>query len=948
MSTTATLANPLPNTLVVPPHAPSTETAAIELRAIKSSAARNDVWVGYFNDPAILAAHAKRLNEEGYHIYSPINPILQIDAVVAKLNQPPARGGATGNAGIARRLVLPYDIDAIRGIDEKATTAARAAAETRAAEAQAAAAVAPPEEATKAAQVVAAAEKAVAKLASDPIRHGAATNEERDAARSITQSIVNFWREHRVGPKVLDSGNGFQIFVPIDLPNDSDSEKLVRDVLAVHAVEFETPGVKLDCWSDAARILRIPGYLNVKGPNSDPTRPRRMVKQLNVASGLASREMLEEIRSRRTSTALDKPAPATSPMPEDETPEDEIGKFTLENVETMLAGISERESDFQFEAGKTTSYGPGFYVSCPNADEHSTPDGAIITGDDISSTAVVWVNERGWANFRCQHAHCQEIKWHRFVELTKSGDLQNVITKPWLAYGIHGSGAGAEDGPGLPEGTPFFSDISLAKIFAQEAKGKVAWLDREVWTRYDNGIWKDDPSARGIKFDLGEFLLRQQAVVDQMYPTSTDEEEEAKRARARSAERSRLCSSAKMAGVLVYVQVQPGMFLETDIFDKEPFLLGAPNGRVIDLKTGEIRTARAEDYLTKRVICLPGGDCPRWTRFMSEITGGNKNLQDYLQRSLGYCLTASVREETLAIWRGPGGNGKGSTIKTVQHILGDSDKGGYSCTIPAGVILEKRNDPGNQHYIAQMCGARLVVAHETGARKFNGELLKELTGNDRLSGEKKFEHPFNFNPTHKLIVTTNPPPRIEIDGAMKRRLHMVPFLQSFDARPTEEQKTADALLKETLQREAPGILKWLIEGCLNWQREGLNPPNEVLDYTAEFFAESDHFAAWLDQRCETKPNAKATNDELYANWKSFCEQGRGTTGTHNDLMAKLKSKGFKDCKIGRSAKRGKLGIALKQEDFMGDEAPAEEQVKKPCLSVGGFSEEVAAGLRRPV
>ena len=99
---------------------------AVELRAIKQSASGNDVWVGYFNDPAILKVHAERLNTQGYHIYSPINPILQTGAVVARLNQPPARGGATGNADIAQRLVLRYDIDAVRAVDEEATAAGNA------------------------------------------------------------------------------------------------------------------------------------------------------------------------------------------------------------------------------------------------------------------------------------------------------------------------------------------------------------------------------------------------------------------------------------------------------------------------------------------------------------------------------------------------------------------------------------------------------------------------------------------------------------------------------------------------------------------------------------------------------------------------------------------------------------------------------------------------------
>ena len=416
---------------------------AIELRAIKPLASGgNDVFVGYYNDPAILATHAKRLNDAGYHIYSPINLILQTETVLARLNQPPARGDATCDEDIARRLALPYDFDAVRAIDDKATATARALAATKAAEkmtaAKAAVEAALPgtPEATKAAKALAAAEKVTTELTSKPktVRHKAATEEERRLVMGAAKSTVVFWRTLGVEPVVLDSGNGIQVKVPIDLPNDAASKKLIGEVLAIHKAEFEAPGVTLDCWDDAARIFRLPGYFNVKGDNSDPLRPHRLVKQFKLMTGekaFATREMLDEIvRKKNTSKPADKPAAEKT---------DNRGRFNLENVETMLSGISEREPNFRFEAGKTTSYGSGFYVSCPNADEHSAPDGAIV-GDDLSSTAAVWVNQRGWANFRCQHSHCQDLGWREFVELTKSADLQNVITKPWLAYGIHGSG----------------------------------------------------------------------------------------------------------------------------------------------------------------------------------------------------------------------------------------------------------------------------------------------------------------------------------------------------------------------------------------------------------------------------------------------------------------------------------------------------------------------------
>src|SRR5262249_14173801 len=148
-----------------------------------------------------------------------------------------------------------------------------------------------------------------------------------------------------------------------------------------------------------------------------------------------------------------------------------------------------------------------------------------------------------------------------------------------------------------------------------------------------------------------------------------------------------LGAAAKESSVRSQVQHQPGMRLRADQFDKNPFLLGAPRGQVIDLKTGSTRPARPEDYLSKSVACLPEGDCPQWIKFIEDITRGDADLRDYLQRMLGYWLTAEVREHCLVVLHGEGGNGKGTLIAIVQYILGDSDKSGYACTVPMDALM---------------------------------------------------------------------------------------------------------------------------------------------------------------------------------------------------------------------------------------------------------------------
>src|SRR5208282_401227 len=173
--------------------------AAVELRAIKG----RDVLVGYYDDPVLLEQYASQLNEDRYQIYSPINPISP--EVVQNLNEPPQRGSALRESGVPHRLVLPYDVDADRPAGQSATEA------------------------------------------------------ERKIAYGVMQKIGMYWKAEGVAARCLDSGNGYQLFLPIDLPNTPESKALIEAVLDVHKEEFDVPGAHLDKWADANRILRIPG-----------------------------------------------------------------------------------------------------------------------------------------------------------------------------------------------------------------------------------------------------------------------------------------------------------------------------------------------------------------------------------------------------------------------------------------------------------------------------------------------------------------------------------------------------------------------------------------------------------------------------------------------------------------------------------------------------------------
>jgi len=753
----------------------------------------------------------------------------------------------------------------------------------------------------------------------------AATDAEKDrAVKAARKAYAHIRKEFGARCYVIDSGNGIYLFIPVDLENIPENRRLVATATDSFGRLFSAPGVKIDTTAkNPSRVLGIPGTLNAKGANT-AIRPHRMRELLFKGSRdvLVSAEQLASLPQDSKNPSSVSSGASGAPGEQDR------GNFTYENVESLLEKLEARSTEFAFERSKT-KYGPGWAVRCPNDVQHEN------AGADLNSSTAVWVSEdRGFANFKCLHDHCTGLGWPEFVESYKARDLQDRITRPWLhpdpantAAWLGDVGVTAEpdadtnsvdassttDTP-LTMDVPFFSDIALAKRFVEAAKGRIGFLgDRSIWTYYAQGRWHDDDSsARHVRHAVSQYLLQQMSVVNSLIPKAPEEKEEASRERSRCTLKTQLGSAAKENSVRSQVQHQPGMFLRADQFDKNPFLLGAPRGQVIDLKTGLTRPAHPEDYLSKSVVCLPEGNCPQWIKFMEDITGGDADLQGYLQRMLGYCLTAEVREQCLISLHGPGGNGKGVLMGTTQYILGDSDKSGYACTVPMDALMTKKSGETDLRNVARMCGARLVVAQESGLqRKFDSGLLKTLTGGDELTGEKKFEHPFNFSPTHKLIVVSNHRPKVDLDDGMKRRLHLVPFRQVFDADKTKKgAKPPDRMLKEKLLAEAPGILAWMIKGCLAWQERGLDPPASVLDYTAEFFADSDTLGEWIEQNCDTTdPKARTPNDDLFADWKMFCSNGRGDAGTHTEFVESLKKRGFEKARLGD--KRATRGLKIK-------------------------------------
>ena len=328
----------------------------------------------------------------------------------------------------------------------------------------------------------------------------------------------------------------------------------------------------------------------------------------------------------------------------------------------------------------------------------------------------------------------------------------------------------------------------------------------------------------------------------------------------------------------------------------------------VELKTGTIRPPRPEDYATKRTGAEPGGDCSLWRKFLAEITNGDDELQRYLWRVAGYCLTGLTREHVMFFCYGTGANGKSVFMNTLAGVWGD-----YAVTAPMETFVATQNER-HPTDLAGFRGARLVIAQETEqGRRWAESKIKALTGGDPISARFMRQDFFTYTPQFKLLIAGNHKPGLRgVDEAIRRRLHLIPF------NVTISEDKRDLMLGEKLKAEWGGILQWAIDGCLEWQRFGLAPPAAVRTATDAYLAAEDAFANWLEECCEQSSNAQTELRDLYASWSKWCERTGEFSGSQKNFSRLIETRGYIKALIGHAKRAGFRGLAIRQEEDMSE------------------------------
>ena len=275
----------------------------------------------------------------------------------------------------------------------------------------------------------------------------------------------------------------------------------------------------------------------------------------------------------------------------------------------------------------------------------------------------------------------------------------------------------------------------------------------------------------------------------------------------------------------------PGILLEHEALDQDGWLLGVQNG-VVDLRTGALRPADPGDLMTMQcpVAWDDGARAPRWDQALREWFP-DAAVRAYVQRLAGSALVGAQPDHIFVILYGGGRNGKGTFVRALQHVLGP-----YATVAHLSLLVEQKYA---QHDTvkAALFRTRLAVASETQRRvKLDEASVKNLTGGDIITARRMKENPWQFHPSHSLWLQTNHLPEIRgRDTGIWSRIRVVPWVTTF------AERNQDRALDATLAAEAPGILCWLVQGCLEWQRLSLAEPEAVIRETLAYRQAEDVF-----------------------------------------------------------------------------------------------------------
>jgi len=411
------------------------------------------------------------------------------------------------------------------------------------------------------------------------------------------------------------------------------------------------------------------------------------------------------------------------------------------------------------------------------------------------------------------------------------------------------------------------SDLGNAKLFIDQAEGKLLYSPGMGWLAWDGRRWTTASQTK--LFEVTEDvinLLHSQANSDPSNP-------QLKQHAAHSEAYRSITAMHSLA------QMSSELHVSDSDFDSNPHLINVLNG-TLNLKTGKLHEHSRDDRITMLadVEYVPGFRSTIWDRFIRDICTHNRELMEYMQRAVGYALTGYTSAQCMFILYGEGANGKSTLVEAVRATLGDYAKSADPNTLMAQSGTRIRND------IARLRGSRFLSATESSSHgKLDETMIKQLTGNDVVPARFLYRETFELRPTWKIFLSTNHKPTLEgVDYAIWRRIRLVPFEATFKG-PTMDRNLLSKILME---KEA--VLVWALAGCRKWMVEGIETPDKIRRATAAYRAEMDIVGEFIDESCYRHQEATVKVADLYEVYMRWCRGNHEKPLSTRDFSVNIK------------------------------------------------------------
>jgi putative DNA primase/helicase len=680
-----------------------------------------------------------------------------------------------------------------------------------------------------------------------------------------TQAIFGFAKE--IGwpkPMLVDSGNGIHAYWPLtkDIPHDKwvPVAKGLKATLAHHGVLADPTRT-----ADFASILRPVGSFNRKnggakavgiiaeGTAGEPNELEAALMNYMTINGMKAIKGAP----KKEYIANNLNADHLAHLPQ--YPEIPVDANLMADKCKQVAAMRDTKGDLGYESWRRVI---GLLTFCEN--------GRTLAEDWSSNREATDHEQLDWDvkydTWASGPTLCETLEEHCPGNCTGC-PMKGKIKTP-LVLGrksTYNQYAGAsqkdDDDITLREG-----DIATGHAFAQENRGRSVYLiEPDRWLQFDPAIgWKHAAQ--------NDIALAAKNVVAKLLQEASAEILAHPEWNGRSKRMLRAMKASNLPSMCAMVEMsksEPGMSCSANEFDADPMQLGVQNG-ILDLKTGRLLSPQAYIRVSKRcaVTFDPEAACPRFEQFMEEVLPC-KDVRDFVQRWIGYCLTGRSSEKKFVVLLGEGDNGKSILIEFLNWLLGS-----YAIKIDTEMLMNHPRSPqGPSPDIVALQGKRLVYANETSeGQRIADARVKDLTGGDTLTGRVPYgKSAITFQPTHKLMLVGNHKPVItDTSSGMWGRIVLIPF----DVVIPKERR--DRHLLDKLKLEGSGILNWMLAGLAKYLESGLAIPPALEGATAAYREEQDMVGEWVGDHGRLGIELKCKSKDAYKAFQRWCrDNGHG-------------------------------------------------------------------------